>query len=94
MATEVVNDASMNRYELLVDGDPVGFADYQVRDKTIVFTHTEIDPAKRLKGMGSELARGALNLVRAETEYRVVASCPFISAWIGSHPDYQDLLSR
>jgi predicted GNAT family acetyltransferase len=94
MPTEVVNDASMNRYELLVDGDAVGFADYQLRDNTIVFTHTEIDPARRERGMGGELARGALNLVRAETDYRVVASCPFMSAWIAGHPDYQDLLAR
>lgn len=94
MATEVVNDANMNRYELLVDGEAVGSADYQIRGETIVFTHTEIDPARREKGMGGELARGALNLVRAETDYRVVASCPFMSAWIAEHPDYQDLLER
>ena len=94
MPTEVVNDASMNRYELLVDGVSSGFTDYQLRDDTIVFTHTEIDPARRERGLGSELARGALNLVRAETELRVVATCPFMSAWIAGHPDYQDLLSR
>jgi len=68
MATEVVNDVSMNRYELLVDGASTGFADYQVRDNTIVFIHTEIDPATRTKGLDSELVRGALNLVRAETD--------------------------
>lgn len=94
MATEVVNDAKMNRYELLMDGVSTGFADYQIRDNTIVFTHTEIDPANRLKGMGGELARGALNLVRAETDYRVVANCPFMAAWIAAHPDYEDLLAR
>lgn len=94
MSTEVVNDASMNRYELLVDGVSTGFADYQLRDDAVVFIHTEIDPANRTKGLGSELARGALNLVRAETDSRVVATCPFISAWIAGHPDYQELLSR
>ena len=94
MTTEVVNDASMNRYELLVDGVSAGFTDYQVRDETIVFIHTEIDPSNRTKGLGSELVRGALNLVRAETDYRVVASCPFTAAFIESHPEYQDLLAR
>ena len=94
MATEVLNDPSMNRYELLVDGASVGETDYQVRGDTIVFVHTEIDPAHREAGLGGELARGALNLVRAETELRVVASCPFIAAWIAGHPEYQDLLER
>jgi len=94
MPTEVVNDQSMNRYELLVDGVSAGFTDYQVRDDTIVFIHTEIDPSRREHGLGGELAQGALNLVRAETDHRVVSTCPFITAWIGSNPGYEQLLSR
>ena len=94
MATEVIQDASMNRFELLVDGQSAGELDYQIRDNTIVITHTEIDPSHQGEGLGGELVRGALNLIRAETDYRVVATCPFMSAWIGAHPEYQDLLSR
>lgn len=84
----------MNRFELLVDGQQAGIADYIVRGDTIVFVHTEIDPAHRGQGLGDEIARGALNLVRAESDLRVVARCPFISQWIAEHPDYQDLLTR
>ncbi|MCU1440912.1 MAG: N-acetyltransferase [Rhodoglobus sp.] len=94
MPTEVVQDQRMNRFELLVDGESVGQTDYQIRDDTIVFIHTEIDPDRREEGLGGELVRGALNLVRAETDYRVVARCPFTAAWIEEHPDYQDLLTR
>lgn len=94
MATEVVQDAGMHRFELLVDGQQLGLADYLERDGAIVFTHTEIDPAHRGNGLGGELARGALNLVRAESDARVIASCPFMSAWIEKHPDYADLLTR
>lgn len=94
MATEVVQDASMNRFELLVDGVQAGIADYILRDGQIVFVHTEIDPSHRGEGLGDEIARGALNLVRAETDLRVVARCPFIAKWIAAHPDYQDLLTR
>ncbi len=84
----------MNRFELLVDGQQAGIADYILRDDTIVFVHTEIDPAYRGQGLGDEIARGALNLVRAETDLRVVTRCPFITQWIAEHPDYQDLLTR
>jgi len=94
MTTEVVQDAAMNRFELLVDGRSAGEVDYQVRDNTIVLTHTEIDPAQRETGLGGELIKGALNLIRAETDYRVVASCTFAAAWIKRNPEYQDLLSR
>ncbi len=59
-----------------------------------MITHTEIDPSQRGKGLGGELVRGALNLIRADTNYRVVASCPFTADWISKHPEYKDLLSR
>ena len=94
MPTEVLHDPGMSRYELLVDGESVGELDYQKRDGTLVLTHTEIDPAKREAGLGGELVRGALNLIRAESDERVVASCKFASAWIAKHPEYQDLLER
>jgi uncharacterized protein len=94
MTTEVQQDAKMNRFELLVDGASAGEIDYQVRDNTIVLTHTEIDPAQREEGLGGELVRGALNLIRADTDYRVVPNCPFAAQWISQHPEYNDLLSR
>lgn len=94
MATEVVQDATMNRFELVVDGESAGELDYQVRDDTIVLTHTEIDPGQREAGLGGDLVRGALNLIRAETDYRVVASCTFASAWIAKNPEFEDLLAR
>lgn len=84
----------MNRFELLVDGTQAGISDYRLRDGALIFLHTEIDPAFRGQGLGDELARGALNLVRAESDVRVVARCPFIAKWIAEHPDYQDLLTR
>ena len=93
-----MNDESSStaegRFELLVDGQEAGQVDYQVRDNTIVLTHTEVDPAQRGSGLGGELIRGALNLIRAETDYRVVASCTFAAAWIDRNPAYQDLLAR
>ncbi len=94
MATEVVHDPGMNRFELLVDGQQRGQVDYVERDGTMVLTHTEVDPAHRERGLGVELARGALNLLRAESDARVVASCPFMAAFIENHPEYQYLLSR
>jgi predicted GNAT family acetyltransferase len=94
MPTEVIQDQRMNRFELLVDGENAGQTDYLVRGDTIVFIHTEINPDRREKGLGGELVRGALNLVRAETDYRVVAKCPFTAAFIAEHPEYQDLLTR
>lgn len=94
MASEVIQDVSMNRFELLLDGEQVGLSDYRIRNDSIVILHTEIDPAHRGEGLGDLLARGMLNLIRADTDYRVVPLCPFTKKWIDGHPDYQDLLTR
>lgn len=94
MAEEVVNDADRALFELRVDGTPVGSTHYRLEGNTITFTHTEIDPERREGGLGGKLVRGALDHVRANTDYRLVAQCPFTRSWIEKHPDYQDLLSR
>jgi predicted GNAT family acetyltransferase len=94
MAIDVRNDEKLNRYELLVDGVHAGVSEYRIRDGVLTFVHTEIEPALEGKGLGSELAKGALNLVRADTDYRVASTCPFMSAYLEGHPEHQDLLER
>ena len=93
MTTEVVDVPDARRYEIRRDGTALGHAAYQKTDELIVFTHTEVDPAFEGQGVGSVLAREALDDVRAKGEYDVVALCPFIAAWIERHPAYQDLLA-
>lgn len=94
MASEVLHDPGMHRYELLVDGAQAGAADYRLAEGEIVFIHTEIDPGLRGHGLGRELARGALNLVRAESDHRVRALCPFMGRFLEEHPEYQELTRR
>lgn len=92
--TDVVtsNDADRHRYEAQINGEPAGFAAYDLTDKLIVFTHTEVDERFEGKGVGSALARAALDDVRANGTRQVLPLCPFIKGWIGKHPDYQDLV--
>jgi len=82
---------SENRYEAWVDGELAGAAYYELDEKRIVFTHTEVDDRFEGHGVGSTLARFALDDVRAEGTHRVVPRCPFIKGWIDKHPDYADL---
>ncbi|WP_435738154.1 GNAT family N-acetyltransferase [Cellulosimicrobium sp. PMB13] len=75
------------------DGVVAGFAEYVREPGRVVFTHTEVDPAFEGRGVGSALAAGALDQVRASGE-RVVPLCPFIKAYIARHPDDQELTTR
>ncbi len=89
---QVTHDEDQKRYEARVDGELAGSAYYDAADDLIVFTHTEVDEAFEGHGVGSALARFALDDVRADGRRKVVARCPFIKGWIDRHPDYQDLL--
>jgi uncharacterized protein len=89
---DVVDVPEANRYEARVDGVLAAFAAYQLRGDTIVFTHTQTEPDFEGHGVGSRLARGALDDVRARG-LDVVPLCPFINAFIAKHEEYQDLVS-
>lgn len=88
--SKVRDNATSSRFELVVDGI-TAFSEYSRRDGVTVFIHTEVPDALSGKGVGSKLARGALDMVRARGD-RVIARCPFISAFINKHKEYQDLL--
>lgn len=89
----VERNTELRRYEAWVEGALAGFAEYRMRGAdTFVFTHTEVDDAFEGHGVGSALARAALDAVRADGRRKVVAQCPFIKGWIDRHPAYQHLL--
>ncbi len=90
--TRAVDNPGASRFEVYVDETLAGFAAYELRTGSIVFTHTEIDPVFEGRGLGSQLAAGALDSVRSRN-LRVVARCPFIARYLSRHPEYADLLS-
>ena len=79
------------RYEALADGELAGVAQYELRDGAVVLTHTLVLPDFEGRGVGGQLARGALDDLRAHAR-RVVPECPYIAAWIRRHPEYAELV--
>ncbi|MDP9027091.1 MAG: N-acetyltransferase [Actinomycetota bacterium] len=91
----VVHDPENNRYVLLRDGVELGQSVYDRPEPGLIeFLHTEVDTTVREHGLGSVLAAGALDDVRANSTDRVIALCPFISGYIRKHPEYDDLRHR
>ena len=92
--TDVVTSKNpeASRYEAHIDGDLAGFAAYDLTDKLVVFTHTEVEDRFEGRGVGGALARFALDDVRASGTRKVLPLCPFIKGWIAKHPDYADLV--
>ncbi|MYS23931.1 GNAT family N-acetyltransferase [Streptomyces sp. SID4948] len=79
-----------HRYEARINDRLAGFVAYVRSPQLIAFIHTEVEDAYEGHGVGSTLARAALDDARAQG-LRVVAVCPFISGWLERHADYQDL---
>lgn len=75
MAT-VTNNAAESRYEAHQDGTLAGFAEYELADDTITFTHTTVFDEFGGQGIGGALAKGALDDVRAQGNLAVVPLCP------------------
>lgn len=95
MTDVLVSDAPQaHRFEARdAAGELLGFAVYDVVGRTVVFTHTEVDPRVEGRSVASTLVREALDAVR-ESHRDVVALCPYVKAWVARHADYQDLLHR
>jgi uncharacterized protein len=87
----VTHAPELGRYELRVDGELVGLADYRRRDDRIIFTHTEVDQDRRERGLGSVLVEAALEDTRSQG-LDVVPICPFVARYIEEHPEYAKLL--
>jgi uncharacterized protein len=91
MSIEVRDAPDRRRYEVLGDGSLAGFAEYRDQGDVRILTHTEVFPDFEGRGVGSALAQGALDDVRASGR-ALVAQCPFIRGYIERHPEYADLV--
>jgi predicted GNAT family acetyltransferase len=94
MSTEVADDRDRHRYVAQVDGAPAGLLAYQLADNVAIsLVHTQVDPAYEGHGVGSALARYALDDARRHG-WAVRVLCPFVTSWLERHPDYDDLQIR
>jgi predicted GNAT family acetyltransferase len=89
----VRDDTAGNRYVATLDGDEAGFSAYRVSGDVVTFTHTEVGERFEGRGIGSQLARAALDDVRRQGK-RVRPLCPFIARYIREHDEYADLVGQ
>jgi predicted GNAT family acetyltransferase len=91
ITSTVVDNPDAGRFEIIVDGQVAGVAEYTRNGSTLSMTHTAVEPEFEGHGLGSTLARGALDAARRDG-LAVLPYCPFIRAYIGRHPEYVDLV--
>lgn len=86
----VRHNEAENRFECEMDGH-LAVAEYRLAADSITFTHTIVPGPLEGRGIGSALARCALDAAR-DRELKVVPQCAFIKTYIDRHPEYQDLV--
>ena len=86
------DNPSAHRFEAIVDGKVAAYSEYNVLKTGLLFTHTEVLPQHEGQGLGSQLAKFALDEVRARN-VQAVPVCQFIAGYIREHSEYQDLVS-
>lgn len=87
---DVSNNEAASRFESSVDGY-TAFLNYKLRGTLLALIHTEVPPELEGRGVGSALARFALEFAK-ERGLKVLPSCPFVAAYIERHPEYAELV--
>lgn len=83
---ETSDRSELNRYEIRVDGELAGLAEYRLADGQITFTHTEIEPSRGGQGLGSRLVEFAVTDARSR-DLEIIPVCPFVKDWIEQNPE-------
>lgn len=83
------HDVDDGRFSVVVDGHK-GFVEYERVDGILVITHTIVPSEIGRRGIAGELVRAALDFARARG-LKVRPRCSYADAWMGRHPEYQDL---
>ena len=92
MDPEIVDHPTRHRFELAIDGsDEPAVAYYRIEGDRVVLTHTEVPEALSGRGVGSRLAKGVFEQIRASGR-KAVLRCPFMDAFVTRHPEYADLV--
>jgi predicted GNAT family acetyltransferase len=89
----LTDNTELLRYELRDGGEVAAHSEYKLLKGAVMFTHTQVQPAHEGKGLGSKLAKFALDDVRSRG-LQVIPVCEFIAGYIRRHPDYLDLVSE
>ncbi len=92
MNPEVIHNAELHRYEINLDGEKVGHADYKVDGDVLVFDHTEVDPAHQGKNLAGILMRHAREDVRARG-LKMRPDCSYVVKFVERYDEFSDLVA-
>jgi predicted GNAT family acetyltransferase len=89
----IVDHPELSRFAATIGDRLVGVIYYHRSEGAIEHIHTEVADDLEGHGVGSQLARAALEAARDEG-LAVTPSCPFVAGYIERHPEFAALVAR
>jgi predicted GNAT family acetyltransferase len=91
MTSNSPSKVTKSRFELDQDGH-TAYLEFETDDRGwITLLHTEVPTALRGRGIGSTLARTALEYAR-DNNLKVDIICPIVAGFIAKNPEFQHLI--
>ena len=85
------DDPANNRYKLWLGDEFAAYSEYESEPGRVVFTHTVVRPRFKGRGIGSRLAKYAVDDAR-DRGLRITPVCPFIRSWLERHDEYDSIV--
>lgn len=87
----IADNPERHRYEAFLGDSRAAYSEYELEPGRIVFTHTVVRPQYEGRGVGSRLAKFALDDAR-DHGLRITPVCPFVRAYLRRHPEYDSIV--
>lgn len=87
----VTDNPAEHRFELSIDGSAIAASYYSFAGDRLILTHTVVPQQFAGQGIGSQLARGVFDAIRASGR-EVILQCPFMAAYYERHSEYSDIV--
>ena len=93
MQNKVIDNPAEHRFELALEGGDIAAAYYRIDENgRVVLTHTEVPYEYSGQGIGTRLAQGVFDLIRA-SKRKAVLKCSFMVRFFATHPQYADVVA-
>jgi len=88
----VVHNESKNRFEIALSGW-TAFAEYRVERDRMIFTHTEVPPQFRGRGIAKKLVLAGFD-VAGKNNLIIVPLCSYAARVLQEHPEFHSLREK
>ncbi|MFJ7622490.1 GNAT family N-acetyltransferase [Rhodococcus erythropolis] len=88
MTETVAHNPAETRFEIRVDGELAGFAEYSDHAGVRDFHHTVTYPRFRGRGLAAIVVREALDQTRNEG-LKILPTCSYVEKFVAENPVYQ-----